>query len=301
MTTASMPVSVVIPTRNRAHLAPLAIRSALEQTNIRVEVVVVDDGSSDETPGVLAALDDPRLVVVRRDKDHGEPQARNTGAQAASYDILAFLDDDDRWAPTKLHRQLEALASANADWSVCGARIVTPSGQLLGKGSVERIQTAVQQRETLRLFLTTNQVPGPGSSLVVRRSVFESVGSFNPSVPLFADWDLYIRLAAHGDPALVDAPLVDYVQHEGQMTKDLSEGWDALVGFRERYGNHRSAEDVRVSDETVLWWVASRQLRSEGLGPVLRRLWQARVISQPSDLVRVSRTLVGVAAERLGK
>lgn len=292
---------MVIPTRNRAHLVPAAIRSALQQTDVRVEVVVVDDGSSDDTTSVLAAIDDPRLVVVRRDEDNGEPQARNAGAESASYDILAFLDDDDRWAPTKLQRQLAALESANADWSVCGARIVTPSGALLGEGSVDRIHAAVKARETLRLFLTTNQVPGAGSSLMVKRSVFDSVGSFNPSVPLFADWDLYIRLAAHGDPALVDAPLVDYVQHEGQMTKDLSHGWDALVGFRERYGNYRSTEDVRVSDESVLWWVASRQLRTEGLGAVLRRLWQAGVISQPSDLVRVGRTLVGVATERRHK
>lgn len=289
---------MVIPTRNRAHLVPTAIRSALEQTDVRVEVVVVDDGSTDDTPTVLAAIDDPRLVVVRRDEDNGEPQARNAGAESASYDILAFLDDDDRWSPTKLQRQLGALESANADWSVCGSRIVTPSGEVLGEGSVARIRAAVKAHETLRLFLTTNQVPGPGSSLMVRRSTFESVGSFNPTVPLFADWDLYIRLAAHGDPALVDAPLVDYVQHEGQMTKDLSGGWDALVGFRERYGNYRSTDDVRVSDESVLWWVASRQLRSEGLGAVLGHLWRAGVISQPSDLVRVGRTLVGVAAQR---
>lgn len=284
-------VSVVIPTRNRAHLVSGAIASAFAQTHVDVEVVVVNDGSVDDTEATLDALDDARLVVVHRKGDNGEPQARNAGVEAASHDVLAFLDDDDRWAPSKLRRQLEAMQDSDADWAICGARLVTPDGDSLGVQSTNRIERAARRNQILRLFLTTNQVPGPGSSLMVTRSAFEAVGRFNPTVPLFADWDLYIRLAALGEPALVDEPLVDYTQHDGQMTNDLRNGWSALAGFRERYRDHRAAEDVRVADESVLLWVAWQQARAEGPRLVFGNLRDAGVVRQPSDVPRLVRTI----------
>ena len=293
-------ISVVIPSRNRAYWIPGAIDSALSQVGVDVQVVVVDDGSTDDTPEVLARLTDPRIRLVRRDDDHGEPQARNTGAHLAQHELLAFLDDDDRWDPTKLLHQFEALEVTKADWSITGARHVDVTGHVLSIHSPERIQRAVDAGQCLRLFLTTNQVPGPGSSLLVRRDVFESVGGFDENVPLFADWDIYIRLAAYGDPAVVHAPLVDYTQHDGQMTNELSHSWEALAGFRDRYSDLRSENDVRTADESVLWWVASRQVGEDGPIGVARQLWESGVVTSPSDAGRLARTLSGVAKERLG-
>ena len=292
-------VSVVIPSRNRAYWVPGAIDSALSQEDVEVQVVVIDDGSTDKTPDVLARISDPRVKVIARHSDHGEPQARNAGAALADYDLLAFLDDDDRWDPVKLRRQIDALESHDADWSVTGARHVDVNGHVLSIHSPERIQRAIDADQCLRLFLTTNQVPGPGSSLLVRHDVFDSVGGFDERVPLFADWDIYIRLAYHGDPAVVDEPLVDYTQHDGQMSRDLRGGWEALAGFRRRYGDLRAANDVRTADESVLWWIASRQLTHDGPVGVARQLWNAGVVTSPSDAARLARTLIGVAKERL--
>lgn len=95
-------MSVIIPTRNRASLVVDAVSSALNQEGVNVEVIVVDDGSVDDTPAVLSAIADARVTVIRRSSDHGEPNARNAGVAAASHEWIAFLDDDDRWASAKL-------------------------------------------------------------------------------------------------------------------------------------------------------------------------------------------------------
>lgn len=292
-------VSVIIPTRNRSGQVVEAVASALSQEGVEVEVIIVDDGSVDDTPTVLAAIEDARVSVIRRDGDHGEPNARNAGAEAASHEWIAFLDDDDRWAATKLRTQLRALlASSGASWSITSARIVDVDGRMVRRRSTERIARAYAHGAGLRLFLTSNQVPGPGSTLLVRRSVFESIGRFDPAVPLFADWDLYIRLAADSDPVLIDEALVDYVQHAGQMTADLSPGWEALAEFRLRYQDERTAADVRTADESVLLWVASRQLRSEGLRAVVEQLRRAGLVRSPGDVMRLSRTIASIARER---
>lgn len=103
-----MDVSIVIPTRNRAVFLSHALKSALRQRDVTFEVIVVDEASTDQTPTLLAAVDDRRVRVIRHDVVRGLPAARNHGADAARGDWLAFLDDDDLWAPDKLLRQLEA-------------------------------------------------------------------------------------------------------------------------------------------------------------------------------------------------
>ena len=102
MRTRNAEVTVVIPTRNRSRLLPVAVSSALGQEDVEVEVVVVDDASTDDTQKVLADLADERLEVVRLSSRQGVSRARNIGIAAAGAGWLAFLDDDDIWAPRKL-------------------------------------------------------------------------------------------------------------------------------------------------------------------------------------------------------
>src|SRR5215218_11160313 len=107
MTTAT--VSVVIPTRNRWHLLPRALGSALRQEALNVEVVVVDDGS-DPGASSIPQLDDERVKLIRHEKQKGVAAARNSGIRVASAKWVAFLDDDDLWAPHRLRLILDALA-----------------------------------------------------------------------------------------------------------------------------------------------------------------------------------------------
>ncbi len=128
-----MDVSVIVPTRNRGALLAMTLRSALRQQDVDFEVIVVDEASTDGTPAMLAAVGDGRVRVIRHDTPRGLSAARNHGAADARGDWLAFLDDDDLWAPDKLVRQLNAAEQAGADWvytgsvNIRGSRIIHAS------------------------------------------------------------------------------------------------------------------------------------------------------------------------------
>jgi len=109
-------VSVIIPTYNRAATLGRAIDSALEQTIDDLEVVVVDDGSTDDTESVLAAYEDPRVRTIIHATNQGANVARNTGLEHVRGEYVAFLDSDDVWHPAKLERQLAALEARSSIW-----------------------------------------------------------------------------------------------------------------------------------------------------------------------------------------
>src|SRR5262245_25673454 len=115
-----MQVSVIVPTRNRRELLPTTLRSALGQRGVDLELLIVDDASDDDTAAAAQALGDGRIRVIRLDKPSGVSAARNRGAAAAQGEWLAFLDDDDLWAPDKLARQLDAARESGRDWGYTG-------------------------------------------------------------------------------------------------------------------------------------------------------------------------------------
>ena len=123
-------VTVVVPTHDRADHVPTAIESVLQQSYPHVDVVVVDDGSRDETPRVLArvAAAHPRVRVLRNEAPLGPAGARNRGARKAAGDVLAFLDDDSVYAPEKIAAQLEILGGERGV-VICRQRIIGPGGR----------------------------------------------------------------------------------------------------------------------------------------------------------------------------
>src|SRR5579884_3317957 len=112
-------VTVILPTRNRARQLESGLALALGQAGVEHEVVVVDDGSTDETPELLAGIDHPRLVVLRNDVPRGVAAARNRGIARARGRYLAFLDDDDLWAPSKLREELTLAERTGAVLVYC--------------------------------------------------------------------------------------------------------------------------------------------------------------------------------------
>lgn len=112
-----MLVSVIIPTRNRSELLARALSSVLGQAHVEVEAVIVDEDSSDGTREHIASLRDDRITYLRNDRPTGVAKARNRGISEAHGEWIAFLDDDDFWAPTKLQSQLAACAEEGASFS----------------------------------------------------------------------------------------------------------------------------------------------------------------------------------------
>jgi glycosyltransferase involved in cell wall biosynthesis len=201
-------VSVVIPTRNRWHLLPRALGSALGQEALTVEVVVVDDGS-DPVTASIPQLDDPRVKLVRHQQRRGVAAARNSGVRVATARWLAFLDDDDLWAPHRLRSILDALARSDADFGYCAAVIVDERLRPL------MLQPAPAREHLLRALLERNVIPGGGSNVVVRASLLDQTGGFDESFSFLADWDMWIRLATGGEPASVPEVLIAYSHHAG--------------------------------------------------------------------------------------
>lgn len=189
-------VSIVLPTFNRAGILPRAIHSVLSQSFRDFELIVVDDGSRDDTRQVVAALRDPRLRYVARDRNGGVAAARNTGVHAATGRLLAFQDSDDEWLPRKLERQVEHLHPVDdRTMSVCG---------LVRKGLDSR------RREVW--LLTYPRAPGdwadglgwPGvltagvaytQTWLVPRQALVDAGGFDEHLCIWDDWDLLIRLS----------------------------------------------------------------------------------------------------------
>ncbi len=220
-------VTAIIPTYNRRELVVQSARSVLAQTCSEVECLVVDNGSSDGTTQALRAFCDDRLVVVEHDMPLGAAKARNVGIEAARTPWVAFLDNDDLWAPTKLELQLQVLAEyPSARWSatacayVGGDLTVRPGGRLSEGPLGSPDGQLLSSQDLLALLSQDNIIPGGGSSVLVARELVLTVGGFHDDVPGCEDWDLWVRLARTSPLAYLDRPLAAWRIWEGQGSSD---------------------------------------------------------------------------------
>jgi glycosyltransferase involved in cell wall biosynthesis len=207
-------ISVVIPTHNRSALLKLTLQTVLWQREVDLEVIVVDDGSSDDTALTVANIDDPRVRLLQHTSARGVSTARNHGIEEAQGEWIAFLDDDDLWAPHKLARQLEA-AGSTATWVYTG-EVEMNSRQQVIAGAPPQPPGVV-----LRRLPKASLIPGGCSGVIATREVITAAGSFDPRFVNLADWDLWIRLARTGRLAWVSEPLVGYRVHPGQSSLDV--------------------------------------------------------------------------------
>jgi len=232
-------VSVIVPTYNRADWLADTVRSALSQTHPPLEVIVVDDGSTDDTEAVARGLGGGGPVRYVRQVNGGVGAARNAGARLATGDLLAFLDCEDLWEPTKLAAQIAALSRcAAAGWSITDCTVVDAKGlPVAGEQGFQRVfppfgatglgphaffsqdlrreevaldgpPVAVYAGDAFRLLFLGNFVLP--SSAVVRRELFERSGGFDPSLRLAEETEYFHRLAATEPVAVVMSSLVRY-------------------------------------------------------------------------------------------
>ncbi|CQR52980.1 MULTISPECIES: glycosyltransferase family 2 protein [Haloferax] len=210
-------VSVIIPTYNRADALPRAIDSALDQTLSDVEVIVVDDASTDDTASVVTAYDDPRVNYLVHETNRGGSAARNTGIADASGDYIALLDSDDEWAQTKLERQVETLERRSDEWvaAYCGTEILDDGD---ANPLVERAKTLLGDHgsregaeggeELVKEILMENLHTSAGSTLVVESEVVDRIDGFDESFDRYQDTEFLIRVLKQGKLAYVDEPLL---------------------------------------------------------------------------------------------
>jgi glycosyltransferase involved in cell wall biosynthesis len=206
-------ISVIIPAYNQADYLSQAIQSVLGQTNPNVELVVVNDGSTDETPQILSKFQDPRIRVISQ-PNRGLAAARNTGLRESSAPLIALLDSDDYFLPDKLAIQSEYLLQHPEIGMVGGGiQIVNHAGEIL-----KQIINKPDGLDLQGLLFANPFVP---SSIMIRRQWFGRVGTFDENLRACEDWDMWLRIGYAGCLfAWVDYPVIAYRQHQGQMTRE---------------------------------------------------------------------------------
>ena len=284
-------VVVVIPTYNRRDLVVQSVRSVLDQTYSDVRCVVVDNGSTDGTSEVLIDLRDPRVTLVTLSAPCGAAAARNAGLQAAgSAPWVAFLDNDDLWAPTKLERQLAALAANPAAlWSATACVHVGPdlrvrwAARLRQEPPPASEGTVVPSPEMISLLSEDQRVPAGCSSGLASLDLVLANGGFNLDVPGCEDWDLYLRLAQQSPLVYVDLPLVAYRVWDGQTSADVRAQVQSASVMRARYfpqsGPLTRSYRARWEQEAARRHVAAGR-RWRGAGRYLRAAWTGRAPGQ---------------------
>jgi glycosyltransferase involved in cell wall biosynthesis len=286
----SMDVSVVIPTRNRDRLLRETLASVLAQRDVSVEVIVVDDASTD----AILRHGEPRVRVIRHATTRGPNAARNTGAAAAAAPWIAFVDDDDVWAPDKLVTQIEAARTAGRRWVYAGSVNVDARLRVI-HGVAPPDPEAVAA--TLPRF---NSIPASASNVVIDGGTFRRLGGFDERMRACEEWELWLRLLSDGIPACVPRPMVAYRMHRTNAILDVAaleagaeqlerihgtsidrgrfHRWAAQLclrtgdrrGAARQYGLaaiHGAARDVYVDVATL----ARRNLYRRGIGPPPRR------------------------------
>jgi len=282
MTAGTPDVTVVIPTRDRPRTLAVAAVSACGQREVDVEIIVVDDAGEPSTSGILAAIGDPRVRLIRNEGPPGVAAARNAGIEAARGRWIAFLDDDDAWAPTKLAEQLAASQLAGATWAYTGYVAVDPALRVRGG------HPPASPGEVVRDLRRHNAVPAGGSSVVVRRDALDAAGRFDPSLATSEDWDLWLRLAEVGRLAGVPRPLVALREHGAMASRRIER---VLADVEVVAGRHR----LPVDRTRHLRWAAWMRLEEGDVGGALRLY--ARAVRH-GDLASLGRA--GVAVLRPG-
>lgn len=219
-------VSAVIPTRNRASLLRRALESVAAQSYQPIEVIVVDDGSTDETAAVVASFQERLgLMYIKNKEAKGAPQARNTGIKAASGVFVAGLDDDDEWHPNRI----SSLVNAYDDSFSC---ITSNIRFQYAEGSVTWHKQEVIDLNTL---LYSNQV---GNQVLVKRKRLLNVGGFDEQLEAAQDYDLWLRLCNSYGPVknVKKALQIVHAEHEAER---ISNSITQLKGYFAFYKKHK--------------------------------------------------------------
>lgn len=246
-------VSVVMAAKNYGRFLAEAVESVLPQTFTDWELLIIDDGSSDDTTRVAARFADSRIRYVKSDR-LGQSRAKNLGIDLSRGAFIAFLDADDAWLPTKLEKQLNLFSDE--------VGVVFSRRSLMDESSrpLPMLPNANFPRgHVLTQMFAQNFVCF--SSAMVRREVFSRVGRFDPQWDLAIDYDLWLRVARHYPFEFVDEELVKYRTGHGNLSKKLADRVDGVLSIM-----HRNAADI-PNDVKAEGWASTYRT----IGHVIRK------------------------------
>lgn len=243
-------ISVVIPSYNRADRIMPSLMSVLAQTWRNIEVIVVDDGSDDDTEKLFSDFSDGRVTYLRYTPNRGACHARNYGAQRARGEYIAFQDSDDIWLPDKLRLQFEFMRKTGADFVFCGMNRVSPGG-----GRYYFPVHGFKGKDPVAELLLENRVGT--QTMLMRREVWERV-RFDESFRRYQDWDFAIRAAKVSSMAYLAEALVDSEVNSGSISASVN----SYHALKHLYEAHRQDFDSRPRCLAALWRRMGKRLKN---------------------------------------
>ena len=199
-------ISVIIPSYNSGKFLGEAIESVVNQTYKNIEIIVINDGSTDNTEEIAKKWQkrDERVRYLKHKENKGLSAARNTGIRTSKGDVIAFLDADDIWLENKLEKQMDKIEKG-ADLVYSDAILISEIGKKLGKNHWERIKIRPYSGKSCLKLLFQRDFISPASSVILKKKIFEKIGGFDEKLKYVEDYDFYLR-------ALKEAITIDYIK-----------------------------------------------------------------------------------------
>ena len=271
MVTISEKVSIVIPTYNRAEMLKKAVESLLLQSHQNIEVVIVDDCSTDHTSEVIKEMKDHRIQYIKHPINKGGAAARNTGIAHAAGDYIGFLDSDDQWLPEKLKKQLDVFKK-NSDVGV-----VYTGLSVVNETKVLREMLPMFKGDILPKLIQFNCIDTT-SSILVKKELLDEVEGFDTSFPSCQDWDLYLRLAQKTHFDYVKEPLVLFNQHSGdRITSNKKAVQQGHLLIYEKYKELARQQEDKVFQNFII--------------NITKIILRIGIMDQDKKAVKLSRTI----------
>lgn len=227
-------VSVIIPVYNRGKLIENAVHSVLAQTYQGFEIIIVDDGSTDDTSTLAASLakEDQRIHYLQHDTNRGAQAARNTGIQAAKGEWIAFLDSDDQWLSNSLEVRLQLAMEMRLHVVHSECYVINPGSIELQQFGVPRMQGQIY-KELLRR-------PGPMfQGLLVSKEALNRIDYLDEAIASYQEWETAIRLAKYYEFGFVPEPTFVYdCRHGDTISKDVLR---EAMGYEQVFAKHRGS------------------------------------------------------------
>jgi len=217
-------VSIIIPTYNRAHIIEKAIKSVLNQTYEYFELLIVDDGSKDDTIAVVEAIDDDRIRVLSYGENRGQAFARNYGVQNSKYDLIAFQDSDDEWHSDKLEKQMKALANASPEVGMIYTKYHDDDGTIFPQDWVPMEQRSGRM---LPYLLRGNMIGTP--TMLIKKECFLAAGGFNNDLRCVEDYEFVLRFADMYEIGYLDENLLTVHDSKGSVNYQMDKYLSAML------------------------------------------------------------------------
>lgn len=236
-------ISVIIPTYNRAHVLKRAMDSVLAQVGAELELIIVDDCSTDHTQDLVAGYTDERVKYIRMEQNGGPAKARNLGVTYAMGDYIAFQDSDDEWCPLKLQKQLQIFKTSQTDIGMVYCYFCK---KFPNKEVVYPPEDVPMEQKSGQVFGTLLYSPLVGTpTMLIPRRVWIEMNGFTEGLRCFEDWELTMRIAQKYPIILVDEVLVTVYQSENSLIMDGTSAISADFYIYQKFYEYYKTDEMK--------------------------------------------------------